>query len=185
MEPTDDRLVDETLDGDVEAFEALMRRYERLVFTVARGYGRSRENALDITQNVFLKVYRSLPGFRRESSFKTWLLRIAYNESANWVRRHGRHRGHESIDPSAEPHDGLPARDPSQESRILAGERIALVERHLGNLNARYRLAVELRYFQELSIREIAEVLECSEGVAKNMLFRSIRRLRDELVRAV
>ena len=173
---TDAELIDAILAGRLEAYDELMRRYERLVFKVAYGYGGSRDNAFDITQTVFLQAYRHLGSFRRESSFKTWLLRITYNESSNWNRRHRRHQGHTAIELETE------ILSPgSQEADTLHSERLTLLQAGLGALNARYRLALELRYFQELPIREIADVLGCSEGVAKNILFRGVRRLRSEL----
>ena len=87
MDRSDDSLVADVQAGDSEAFDVLMRRYEKLVCRVALNYVRERQSALDVTQNVFLKAYRHIERVRAEGMFKPWLLRIAYNESISLLRR--------------------------------------------------------------------------------------------------
>lgn len=174
MAESDQSLVAAALAGRLDAFDELMRRHERTVFRAAWGFGKNRENALDITQQVFLKAYRGLASFRQDADLKTWLLKIAYHEGVSWVRRNGRADRHEPID------DDVPLPG-NQEQRLLATERERQLESALGKLNQRHRTAIELRYRQGLPISEVAAVLQCSEGVAKNMLFRSVRTLRQAL----
>ncbi len=175
---SDMELVDAVRGGDLEAFDELMRRYERLVYRVAISFVSTPENAFDVTQTVFLKAFRGLGGFRSEANVKTWLLRITHNESVNWLRSgKTKEDAHEPVEALA---DVLPGKG-SQETDLLARERREHLERAMGKLNARYRLAVVLRYFQGLDIAEISAVLGCSEGVTKNILFRSVRTLRESL----
>ena len=175
---SDLELVEAVRGGDLEAFDELMRRYERLVYKVAVSFVATPENSFDVTQTVFLKAFRGLSGFRNEAHLKTWLLRITHNESVNWLRGGSvKEESHERIDAVA---DFLPGRD-SQEADLLARERREHLERAMATLNDRYRLAVVLRYFQGLDIAEISAVLGCSEGVTKNILFRSVRTLRESL----
>jgi RNA polymerase sigma-70 factor (ECF subfamily) len=178
--PTDQELVAAARGGESEAFDALMRRYERLVYRVAHGFVCEREAALDLSQAIFLKVFRSLDGFRGESSFKTWLLRIAYHESINETKRAGR-RESEELDAE---HPRLAA-PPEQESVLLAAERRGVLARALGGLHHRYRAAVVLRYHEGLPIRDIAAMLDCSETMTKNLLHRGVRRLREAVVEAL
>ncbi|MCM2270465.1 MAG: RNA polymerase sigma factor [Thermoanaerobaculia bacterium] len=181
MEPSDDELVAAARGGDGEAFDLLMRRYERLVYRVASGFVPGREAALDLTQGAFLKAFRSLDGFRGEASFKTWLLRIAYHEGINESKRTARHAARDgALDEAAEA--PVPA---EQEERLLAGERRGALARALGALHHRYRAAVLLRYREGLSIRDIAAALDCSETMTKNLLFRGVRQLRRALVEAL
>ncbi len=175
MDAVDELLIAKTLEGSTECFDVLMQRYERDVYRIATGFGSTRDNALDICQNVFLKVYRALPDFAGRSSFKTWLLRITYNEGGNWVRSRQRNRVSQQVGLETVL---LPAHD-DQEERLIGDEQRQLVARGLQALNQRSRLAVMLRYFQELSIGEIAAILDCSEGVVRNMLFRGVRKLRE------
>ena len=87
MTPSDDALVKEVLAGNVDSFDQLMLRYQKLVCKVAMNYVRDKQNALGVTQNVFLKVYNKLDSVKSEGMFKPWLLRITYNESINWLRK--------------------------------------------------------------------------------------------------
>lgn len=179
MDQTDEVLVRETLEGQLDSFERLMSRYERLVFKIAFSFGSSRENALDITQTVFLKAFDHLRSFRTESSFKTWLLRIAYNEGINWARSPRNRRDlHDDLDAAS----NTPSLQPGQEAGLLESERRRKVRVGLASINERYRTALLLRYVHGLPIRDIAGILQCSEVMTKNILFRGIRNLRKTLV---
>lgn len=175
MEFRDQTLVEEVQDGSSVAFEQLMRRYERLVFKVAYGYIGGREGALDVTQNVFLKVHSNLGAFRAKGSFKGWLMRITVNESLNYNRSQKRHQGHDEI------REFHMSTDHGQDEMLVDQERRQMLLESLGQLNPKQRLAVVLRYFEGMPIREISALLRCSEGVTKNILFRSLRKLRAEL----
>jgi len=170
---SDGELVAAAQRGEGDAFDELMRRYERLVYKVAHGFAPERQAALDLTQAVFLKAFRSLDRFRGEASFKTWLLRIAYHEGINESKRAGR-RATEELD-DAHPQLAAP---PPQEDGLLAAERRGALSRALGALHHRYRAAVVLRYREGLAIRDIATVLDCSETMTKNLLHRGVRQLR-------
>jgi RNA polymerase sigma-70 factor (ECF subfamily) len=153
-----------------------MERYERLVFRIGYAYSSRTEDALDISQNVFLKVHHNLDSFKGKGSFRAWLLRIAHNESANWIRMHKYHRKIDELTPTNAPRLG-----PVQDDEVLRHEYQELLRDEMEHLNDRQRQAVTLRYFEDMSLREIAGVLECSEGVVKNILFRSLEKLRNRL----
>jgi RNA polymerase sigma-70 factor, ECF subfamily len=173
MEKSDEDLIQNVLSGNHDSFEELMSRYERLVFKVAYSFGGNRENALDIAQTVFLKAFNNLRSFRTDSSFKTWLLRIAYNEGITWTRPlRNRTDIHKNVE-----YEDLPYQA-NQETELLDKEQRQMIQAGLGSLNNRYRTAILLRYVHDLTIREIAGVLQCSETMTKNMLFRGIRNLR-------
>jgi len=177
---TDDALVRETLAGKVESFDRLMVRYQRLVCKVAMNYVKDKQSALDVTQNVFLKVYRKLDSVKSEGMFKPWLLRITYNESINWIRRRKVHDEFEEMGI----HDRLPEEAPAQETRMLDRESRRLLLEGLRELNPKYKLAVSLRYAEGMAIKEIAEVMECSEGMVKSLLFRGVRKIRSNVARS-
>jgi len=177
LEKTDEVLIQNTLSGAIDSFDELMRRYERLVFKVAYSFGGSRENALDITQTVFLKAFNNLSTFRTDSGFKTWLLRITYNEGISWTRSpKNRADIHKDVE------DQVLLSQANQESDLLDRERCQMIHVGLNSLNGRYRTAILLRYVHDLPIREIAGVLQCSENMTKNILFRGVRNLRRTLV---
>lgn len=177
MQKSDTELIEQTLNGSLNAFDQLMERYQRLVFKVAFGFGKNRQNSLDITQNAFLKAYENLSSFKGKGSFKAWIVRITYNESINWTKKN---RLQDNLEIYEEilmnHHDGI-----SQEDELLARENKAQLLHSLFALNTRYRLAVVLRYFNEMPIKEISGILKCSEGVVKNMLYRSLKQLKQSL----
>ncbi|MBN2431340.1 MAG: RNA polymerase sigma factor [Acidobacteria bacterium] len=174
MEFSDENLIRESLAGSTVAFDELMCRYQRLVFKIAFTYTRNRDVALDLTQDVFVKVHRKLATFRTGRPFHVWLARVAANEALNWLRRH---RDHLTVD--VLPAECTPAANAEQERRLLERERQRELFRRLGKLSRRQRLAVTLRYFEEMPIGELAMVLRCSEGTARNLLFRSLQKMRE------
>ncbi len=174
-------LIQKTLGDDLTAYDELMKRYQGLVYKICFGFGKNKENALDISQNVFIKSYQKLASFKGKSTFKAWLVKISYNEGVNWVRSNQRFSKHETIDE----HLDLPSIALSNEDEYLAKENKSQLIRSLYSLNTRYRLAVVLRYFEDQSIKEIAQTLDCSEGVVKNMLFRSLKKLKENLEKNV
>ena len=94
----DFELINKTLAGDLFAYDELMKRYEELVYKVCYGFGKNRENTMDITQNVFLKVYQKLSSFKNKSLFKSWLIKISYNEGVNWVRKNQKFQINEPVE---------------------------------------------------------------------------------------
>jgi len=179
LKMTDDALVRETLAGSLKTFDELMLRYERLVCKVAMNYVKDRQSALDVTQNVFLKVYRNLASVKSEGMFKPWLLRITYNESINWLRKL---KSHEEFEEMGEYDHADPGSN--QELRMLDRESKSLLLKGLDALNPKYKLAVSLRYAEGMRIREIADVMECSEGMVKSLLFRGVRQIRNNVARS-
>lgn len=177
MEISDHELIQQAVRGSLESYDQLMERYQRLVFKVAFGFGKNKQNSLDITQNVFLKAYENLSSFKGKGSFRAWIVKIAYNESINWIKKNKYYESSELFEEILMNHcDGI-----SQEDELLARENKTQLLQSLFALNTRYRLAVVLRYFNEMPIKEISGILKCSEGVVKNMLYRSLRQLKQNL----
>ena len=172
MEQDGATLVMEIRSGSAPAFEELMRRYRRLVYRIAYGFTRDADNAMEITQDTFLKVHERLGGWRGEGDVKNWIARIAANEAMNF-NRSARRKDAGGLYPV------LPESvEPTQHATLVRREAERALHSCLASLPPRQRLAVVLRYFQGLSAREIAAVLECSEETARNTLLRSLRRLR-------
>ena len=173
---------------EMAAFEELVSRFERPVYSVCLRLLGEPEEARDAAQETFLKVYRGLPGFRGESGLKTWIYRIAINQAMNqrrwWRRRHrdetislelSRGDSERTLaelisNPGATPEDMAIARE--RESRLLGA---------LARMKQEYRVALVLREIEELSYEEIAETLRISIGTVKSR----IARAREELRRRV
>src|SRR5512141_167833 len=150
--------------GDECAYEILIQRFEQPVYNLVSRLVDDPGDAADVAQEVFLKVFRKIAGFRSESSLKTWIYRIAVNEARNqrrWFIRHrGKEIGLESESDSQGPQDWLsdPGRSPYQTA--LDQETHALIESSLQKVSPNYRAALVLREVEDLSYEEISEVLE-------------------------
>ena len=172
---------------DHDAFEQLVRRYDRSVLRVALHLLRSEEDARDAYQEIFLRTYRSLNSFRFQCSFHTWLYRVATNVCLDFLRRKRAHRDRwTAAETSAE---GLGPLDTASDDRassnpdsILACRDTAgRIARALELLTPKERMVFELKHFEGLRLRVIGDRLAISEEAAKNCLFRAHRKLRTAL----
>ena len=158
------------LRGDASAFEPLVRRYQRVLFSVAYRMLGNYEDALDATQNAFIKAYEGLDGYDPDRRFFSWIYRIAVNECLN-LRRSGR-----SHEPVTELLADAPRRD-----EVEAGELSERVQRALRELTAEQREVVVLKYFAELSYDEISKAIGVPEKTIKSRLFSARQRLAARL----
>lgn len=179
-------LIQRAQSGDRTAFESLVRLYDREVLRLAARMTGSPEEAADLYQEVFLKVYRSLSSFRFQSTFSTWLYRVVVNICLDHLRRKSRRMEHQ-----APPHedgqeeffqtvaDERPGLDPEQSLRASEiGRRLGAA---LGLLTPRERMVFELRHYEGLKLRAIGEMCGTTEETAKNCLFRATQKLRGAL----
>lgn len=168
----DAAIVERAAGGDRAAFDALASKHRAGLQKLVRRYVRRAEDAEDVTQRAFLNAFEKLGEFRRESTFRTWLYRIAVHLALNHVRRASREAPIADI-------DDLPSFTNALETnRLVAAEVWARVSERLAELPPKQRLAVELRLFHELSFREIATLADCSEDSAKVNFHHGIKRLR-------
>ena len=172
--------------GDECAYEILIQRFEHPVYNLVSRLVDDPGDAADVAQEVFLKVFRKVGGFRSESSLKTWIYRIAVNEARNqrrWFNRHrGKEIGLESDSDAQGPQDWLsdPGRSPYQTA--VDHQTHALIESALQKVSPNYRAALVLREVEGLSYEEISDVLEVSLGTVKSRILRGRESLRKHLV---
>lgn len=188
----DAALVRAAQEGDHAAFEELVRLYDQSVLRLALNLVRSEEEARDVYQEAFLKIYRSIGSFRFQCSFYTWVYRIVTNICLDHLRKKAV-RKEES--PSARQEDAEPVdffeqvedlRAESQPERdLLRRELRHQIERALKRLSPRERMVFELKHYQGLKLRTIGEMLDTSEQTVKNCLFRATQKLRGSLQTAL
>lgn len=154
------------VQGDLPAFERIVVRWQHRVVNLAWRFCRDRETAEDIAQEVFLKVFRSLGGFREDAAFSTWMIAIAMNTCRSRIRRDGLPMG--SVDLSRVPIDDA---DPGD--RLEMERRAERIRHTVLTLPERYRDAVVLYYFEEKDLAESSRVLGVSEGTLKARLHRA------------
>jgi RNA polymerase sigma-70 factor (ECF subfamily) len=181
--PTDDDglLVARFLRGDVSGFDALFLKYQDYVYNIIYGIVGSGEESRDLTQEVFVQVYRSLPRFRQGARFATWLYRIAVNRAVDAARGARRWRflpildepslSHRAADPETEP-----------ESVFARGQEREDVQKVLLRCPLSHRDILVLRYYRGLSLDEIAETLGCTLAAAKVRLYRARHVFKDNYI---
>jgi RNA polymerase sigma-70 factor, ECF subfamily len=183
--PNEAELVSELQAGSNAAFDTLVTHYHTAVYNLVYRMLGDASDAADVCQEVFLKAFRGIRGFRRGSSVRTWLYRIAVREALNHRRWWWRHqRNQTSIDTGAAG-DALPldpeADDASPFEAFAAQETQALVRQALTQVPEAFRSAVILRDLEGLSYEEVAEVLEVTVGTVKSRILRGRRALREIL----
>lgn len=173
---SDHDLVRDARRGSRAAAELLIRRHERRVYQACLTMTRHADDALDLTQDVLLRAFSKLDLFAGRGSFQGWLLQVARRTCLNWLRQRERRLDWEPLTEWNAPADA-----PSQEAELALHEEGERLRAELARLNHRERLAVSLRYFEQMPIRDVAAKLDCSVGTAKSLLFRTVQKLRQSM----
>lgn len=172
--------------GDMEAFEALVEKYKHPVINVMYRMIRDLDEAEDLAQNVFIRVFQSADRYQASAKFSTWIFTIARHLCLNEIRRRGRHPA-DSLESSQSENEGQPAKQ-YQDNRtfsppqaFLHGELERKIQEAVAELPEKQRLAISLCQEDELSYEEIAEVLECSLSATKSLIHRGRETLKQKL----
>lgn len=172
-------LVKRVKAGDDEAFEVLVRRYRNDVFALAYHFLRDREEAWDISQDVFIRAYRAIGRFRGEASFKTWLLRITANRCKDFFKK--RRLKTVALEDAVGGHDvESPASDLNR--AVQAGELGRAIEEALETLPPKHRTAFVLREYDGRSYEEMAEIMGCSLGTVMSRLHHARKKMQNALI---
>ena len=182
------RWIDLAQDGDAEAFERIVLFYQEKVFNLAYRLLGHREEAEDLTQEVFINVFRHISEFRGESQFSTWIYQVTMNHCRNRLKylRRRYHHATESLDDPVSTEEGEMGKELADEGEMpedmLYRRQVQeLVQIALGRLRQEYREAVVLRDIQNLSYQEISEILGVPEGTIKSRLHRARWELKEIL----
>lgn len=175
----DQPFIERTLKGDMNAFTILVDRYKYMVFTLAMRMVKNREEAEEIAQDTFLKIYNGLEGFKGNSKFSTWVYKIAYYRSLDYLKKLG--RGIDST--SIETVTGKQiAEEEDIVKRLEQSERSKSIKDALQVLPGDDGILITLHYYEELSLLEISQVMGISVNNVKVKLFRARKRLKQILV---
>ena len=173
----DHLIISQVLSGQKDLFRLLVRRHERAVHGMGISFFRNREDASDFTQEVFLKVYRSLSRFEGRSRFSTWLYKIAYNTAINRVNRN---REYLSLAIEEGSEHLLCDNDTPERNLIREAARQALLDA-LKELPERYRICVDMFFFYDRSYQEIEAITGFPVNTIKSHVFRAKKLLREKL----
>jgi RNA polymerase sigma-70 factor (ECF subfamily) len=184
----DNALIAQAATGDARAFEALMRRYNRMLFRTARAILRDDAEAEDALQEAYLQAYRSLASFRAEAKLSTWLARIVANEALMRRRKQTRRADilpMQSADTPEVEQVMQTDSDNAPDMRAARGEMRRLLEAQIDALPETYRTVFMLRAVEELSAEETASVLEIPAATVRTRLFRARSLLREALAQKI
>lgn len=170
----DQDIINSVLGGDTNAFAVLVDRYKDLVFTLSLKMLQNREEAEEVAQDTFVKVYKSLAGFKGDSKFSTWIYKITYNNCLDTLKRQKRNRPVVAIDEFTEHHvrSLMNVLDTIEET-----ERKQMIKNCLDLLPAEESFLLTLYYFNENSLKEISVIMGTNENNVKIKLFRSRKKL--------
>lgn len=187
MAAQDKDLILKAQGGDAAAFEQLVFRYDRQVLNIAATYVNNAEDAKDIYQEVLLRVYRGLKKFQFRSEFSTWLHRVTTNVCITHRSRRKRH-SHTSLNQEMESDDGQAHVLSDALTDKVAADQHAMdreisshVHQALEQLSPKQKIVFTLRHYQGYKLKEIAEMMECTEGTVKKYLFTATQKMRQQL----
>ena len=170
---TDEDLIEEFQQGDIAAFNELVRRYQERVYWIARRLLGTHEDADDVAQEVFIKVYDSLRGFRSESTFYTWIYRVTVNHALNLLRKN-RLKSFVRFDETIAP---LISDEPRPDERLEGTQQKTLIEEATSKLPEKQRTVFVLRYYENMPYEEIAKLLKRSVGGMKANYFQAVKKI--------
>jgi RNA polymerase sigma factor (sigma-70 family) len=183
---TDQELVQQIVGGHTRAFAMIIKKTERLVAQIVFKMIRGPEERKDIAQDVYLKVFKSLSGFKFQSKLSTWIAKIAYTTCLKHLEKHKQQvlpYGNPETDDEA--HSGSKSMlqsDDDVESSIFQAELSVILKGEIEMLQPLYKTLITLYHNEELSYSEIAEITELPEGTVKNYLFRARKALKENLL---
>lgn len=175
-------LIDRARQGDQDAFSELVERFRTKMFNLAYGMTRNREEADDMTQDVFIKAWRHISGFKGRSAFGTWLYRIAVNTIRDFLRRENRFpkTSYEEYHGDPTMSEDLLSKSEADEERAHQRTRLHMAIR---TLPEKYRVILNMRDIQGMPYGEISQVLKLSPGTVDSRLYRARQRLRQAVAR--
>lgn len=184
VQESDQQLVERVQQGDKHAFDLLVSKYQQRILNLVGRFVRNPNDAMDVTQEAFLKAYRALPKFRGDSAFYTWMYRIAVNTAKNYLAVQSRRpmEADQDYDEIEQIDSSGVLRDQATPERMLLRDEIQdTVIRAIEELPEDLRTAITLREVEGLSYEEIADVMECPIGTVRSRIFRAREAIDKQL----
>lgn len=182
----DEELIELIINGNTELYAELIERYKNKVYSTAYSYTRDYEEAKDLTQEIFIKVYNNLSGFQNKAQFSTYLYRVAVNRCIDWTRR----KRPKTIsmltcqdDENVDIYDFIADYDSNPEEILLRQENMDFIKREVSNLPEIYSTVMIMYYFQEFSPQEISDILGVPRKTIDTRLFRARNLIKERIKR--
>ena len=183
---TDNDIIAQILQGDRNLYRKLVEKYQPMVFRTCMGFLHNKDDSDDLTQEIFIQAYQTLSGFKGDAGFSTWIYRIAVNASLNKTRKSSKsllvQRFEMVFGNSGKQEYSFPIPDSENPENILIlDEHRELVQRALESLPENQRTAIVLSKYDDLSQRQIAQIMKTSEGAVEALIQRAKANLREKL----
>lgn len=173
MEPSDEELFKSFQEGDQRAFETIFQRYRGRIFDYLIRLVRDQAIAEEIFQEVFLHLFRHASQFDSSRTFRPWFFRVAHNRAMDFFRKNPERGNLEKLQ------EEFPQSTPSPEDLALSAESVRTLDRMLQLLSEEHRSVLLLRFKEDLTYEEVAEVFDCPVGTAKSRMHHAIKNLRE------
>lgn len=182
MKKSDDYLVLKSQRGDAKSFELLILKYQRRIFNVIYRIVRDQNIVEDLAQDTFLNAYNSIKNFKRQSSFYTWIYRVAVNISLNYLAKQKKLKTvDDTIMETEDIVEKMSTYDVSPEKSLGSKESTSIIFKAINKLPDDMRIAVMLRDYEGLSYQEVSEVMDCPIGTVRSRIFRGRAILKETL----
>jgi len=181
---SDNDLIIQARNGNNSAFTNLFYRYDKRVFSIAAQYFQSSDDAKDVYQEVFIRVFKGLKKFEFRSEFSTWLFRVTTNVC---LTHKAQYKKYQSVSISPDENDESPKLDlvssenDEPDNQLINSERKGKVQKAIESLAPKQKMAFKLKHIHEYKIKEIAQMMNCSEGTVKKYLFIATDKIRLKL----
>jgi RNA polymerase sigma-70 factor (ECF subfamily) len=174
---SDEQLIKEITSGNHAAFKSLMEKYQLQVFRTVTGFVHTKEDAEEVTQDIFVRVYQSLSSFQHDAEFSTWLYRITINMCLNFLRRNRKNRLLQSLEAIFT----LRSEEKTPQEELESAERDRHIRMAIDSLPEKQRMAFILSRYEEMPQKKIAAVMNRSEGAVEQLLQRAKENLKKRL----
>lgn len=184
---TDQKLVERIQAGDEAAFEEFVNKYQEMVINVCYRFIHSKDDAMDVAQEVFIKVYESIASFKAQSKVSTWLYRIAVNKSLNFLRNKKRKSIFSSLDllfenPDSNPVEKISDETPDSQEKMEKDEDKQILIKVINELPEKQKTAITLNKFEELPYKDIAEIMGISVTEAGVLINRAKNKIQKKII---
>ncbi|OFY38456.1 MAG: hypothetical protein A2X18_02995 [Bacteroidetes bacterium GWF2_40_14] len=174
-------IISDILAGEREKFSLIVNLYKESVFRIAIGYMHTKDDAEDIVQEVFIKTYQSLSGFKGKSEFSTWLYRITVNTCLNAIEKKQRYSFFQKAEDTVTRIFNIRSDDKNPEEKLLSREKEKAVQDAIDSLPKQQRTAFTLKRYEDLSQQDISKIMNLSEGAVEQLLQRAKVNLTNKL----
>ncbi|NLW26695.1 RNA polymerase sigma factor [Acetivibrio saccincola] len=187
MEASEKKIIKLCKENRREGFELLFKRFENYIYKICKSFTCSKEDALDIMQEVFLKIYKSFESFDAKKSLSPWVKRITVNTCINYKRDNNKRYGDVSINVSMDDEkntfENVISDDINTEDMAIYTDTKKLLENLIRKLPEEVRMAIILKHIEGLSYEKIAKIMNCPEGTVKTYVFRGRKLLKEGLLK--